>query len=212
MSVARPYPRRSRLVAACLLAGGVFALGGCGKEPSAAAGTASPFAVATAGAQRERADRLRDSPQARAWRSRKQFEQEARRFVRDAPGLSTAERRARADRLEAEIRDRERAGELSAGESVLLRAAMIQAQAGTTEEQAQRLAALVQRYREDAARRESAWVANQQRDPRMQRYKAREHDVVAEVMAMDTIPGGLSRDEFLRRRLQEEREHAWSNR
>ena len=200
------------LAAACLLAGGLAALAGCGEQPHETTAATSPFAAPAAAARREQAERLRNSPQARAWRSRKQFEAEARAFVRDAPGLSTAERRARADRLEAEIRDREHAGELSAGESMLLRAAMIQAQAGTTEEEAQRLAALVQRYREDAARRESAWIAQQRNDPRMQRYKTREQAVVAEVMAMDEVPGGLSRDEYLRRRLQEERERAWSPR
>ena len=36
----------------------------------------------------------------------------------------------------------------------------------------------------------------------MQRYKAREKAVVAEVMAMTIIPGGLTRDEYLRQRLQ----------
>ncbi len=213
MSVDGRRPSHSfRLVAACLLAGGLVGLGGCGSEPRAATGTASPFAAPATSAQRAQAERLRDSPQARAWRARKQFEDEARSFVREAPGLSTAERRARADKLEAEIRDRERAGELSAGESMLLRAALIQAQAGTSEEEAQRLAALVQRYREDAARREAAWLAQQQRDPHMRQYKSREQDVVAEVMAMDEIPGGLSRDEYLRRRLQEERERAWAGR
>lgn len=208
-------PRPSRCgsrTAACLLAGGLALLAGCGERPREATSAASPFAAPATAAQREQAERLRNSPQARAWRSRKQFEAEARAFVRDAPGLSAAERRARADRLEAEIRDRERAGELSAGESMLLRASMIQAQAGTTEEEAQRIAALVQRYREDAARRESAWIAQQRNDPRMQRYKTREQAVVAEVMAMDRIPGGLSRDAYLRRRLQEERERAWSGR
>jgi hypothetical protein len=95
---------------------------------------------------------------------------------------------------------------------MLLRAAMIQAQTGSNEEQAQRLAALVQRYRQDAARREAAWTARLQGDPRMQRYKSREQDVVAEVMALDRIPAGLSRDEYLRHRLQEERERAWSTR
>lgn len=206
----RAQPPRLRFVAACLLTGGVATLTGCGKEPSVSAIAAAPLATATAGGQREPAERLRDSPQARAWQARKQFEAEVRSFVREAPGLSAAEQRARAERLEADIRDRERANELSAGESVLLRTAMIQAQAGTSEEQAQQLAALVQRYRDDAARREAAWVARQQRDPRMQRYKLREQAVVAEVMAMDPIPGGLSRDEYLRRRLQEEREGAWS--
>jgi hypothetical protein len=201
----------SRMAVSLLLAGALAALAGCGRDEANTTG-ASPFTASGAQSAESRAARLRDTPQARAWRSRLQFEQDARSCARDAPRLSTAERRARADRLEEQIRDRERAGELSAGESMLLRAAMIQAQTGSNEEQAQRLAALVQRYRQDAARREAAWTARLQGDPRMQRYKSREQDVVAEVMALDRIPAGLSRDEYLRHRLQEERERAWSTR
>ena len=37
-------------------------------------------------------------------------------------------------------------------------------------------------------------------------YKAREREIVDEVMAMTTIPDGLTRDEYLRRRLQSARE------
>jgi hypothetical protein len=39
-----------------------------------------------------------------------------------------------------------------------------------------------------------------------QLYKVREGQIVAEVMSLQTIPNGLSRDEYLRRRLQTERE------
>jgi hypothetical protein len=36
----------------------------------------------------------------------------------------------------------------------------------------------------------------------------REREIVAEVMGMTSIPDGLSRDEYLRRRLQQAREQA----
>ena len=45
-----------------------------------------------------------------------------------------------------------------------------------------------------------------QSDPMFQLYKVRESQVVAEVMSLQTIPDGLSREEYLRRRLQAERE------
>lgn len=185
-------------------------LSGCGHEADADAQDPAMATTAIATAAPDDAARLRASPQAHAWEGRKRFEQEARDFVRDAPNLSAAERDARARRLESEISDREDSGELSAGESMLLRAAMIEAQAGTDEEQARQLAGLVQHYRDDAAQREAAWLARQQRDPNMRRYKTREHAVVAEVMAMDTFPGGMTRDQYLRQRLQQEREAAWS--
>ena len=94
-------------------------------------------------------------------------------------------------------------------ETMLLRAALVEAGSATAAEQAARMAALVERYRADAARREAAFVAQQQADPRMQRYKAREKAVVAEVMAMKDIPGGLTRNEYLRQRLLLERERAF---
>ena len=194
---------------AALMATGLALLAGCGETPRGQAGvTAGGDGAVAASAPAER-ERLRTSPQARDWADRKRFEQDARNLVREAPGLSAAERDARARQLEAEIGKRERSGELSAGETVLLRAAMIESQAGTSEEQARRMAELVTRYREDATQREAAWLTQQQRDPRMQQYKSREQAVVTEVMAMDSFPNGMTRDQYLRLRLQQEREAAW---
>ena len=190
------------LVASALLATG------CGERPVAqAAAQADPAAAPT----QARLRALENTPQARKWLGQQRFERDARDFVRDAAKLPTAERERRAQSLETQIAERERSGELSAGETVLLRAALIEAGSGSEAEQKARLAALAERYRADAARREAAFVAQQQADPRMQRYKAREKAVVAEVMAMTTIPGGLTRDEYLRQRLQRERELAFDD-
>ena len=41
-------------------------------------------------------------------------------------------------------------------------------------------------------------------------YKAREKEIVARVMAMPEIPGGIDRDEFLRQELQTAREQAYA--
>lgn len=188
------------LVASALLATG------CGERPVAqVAAQADPAAAPT----QARLRALENTPQAREWLGQQRFERDARDFVRDAAKLPTAERERRAQALETQIEAREQSGELSAGETVLLRAALIEAGSGSEAEQKARLAALAERYRADAARREAAFVAQQQADPRMQRYKAREKAVVAEVMAMTTIPGGLTRDEYLRERLQRERELAF---
>ena len=190
------------LVASALLATG------CGERPVAQAAAQADPAVAPTQA---RLRALENTPQAREWLGQQRFERDARDFVRDAAKLPTAERERRAQSLETQIAERERSGELSAGETVLLRAALIEAGSGSEAEQKARLAALAERYRADAARREAAFVAQQQADPRMQRYKAREKAVVAEVMAMTTIPGGLTRDEYLRQRLQRERELAFDD-
>ena len=45
-------------------------------------------------------------------------------------------------------------------------------------------------------------------DARFSRYKSEEKRIVDEVMALDSIPDGLSRDQYLRQRLQEAREQA----
>jgi hypothetical protein len=184
-----------------LVAGALLATG-CGERAEVQANPAVTPAPA-------RSQALADTPQARAWLGQQRFERDARAFVREAKRMPAAERERRAQALETQIGARERSGELSAGETMLLRAAMIEASSGNKAEQAARLAALVERYRADAARREAAFAAQQQADPRLQRYKAREKAVVAEVMAMKDIPGGLTRDEYLRERLQLERERAF---
>ncbi|GAA5010347.1 hypothetical protein FNZ56_01580 [Pseudoluteimonas lycopersici] len=179
---------------------------GCGERPAPRASVQAGPANASSQA---RIRALENTPQAREWLGQQRFERDARDFVRDASKLPAGERERRAQALETQIEAREQSGELSAGETVLLRAALIEAGSGSEEEQKARLAALAERYRADAARREAAFVAQQNADPRMQRYKAREKAVVAEVMAMTTIPGGLTRDEYLRERLQRERELAF---
>ena len=76
--------------------------------------------------------------------------------------------------------------------------------------QAEQVAAIADRYRAHADRRMAAFLEQQRNDPRFQAYKAREAQVVAEVMAATTIPAGLTRDQYLRQRLQEERERAYA--
>jgi hypothetical protein len=188
-----------------LAAGALLLATGCGGPPASQAADNDAANASTA----VRLQALADTPQAREWLGQQRFERDARAFARDAKRMPAAERERRAQALEAQIAERERSGELSAGETVLLRAVLIEAGSGSEAERKARLAALAERYRADAARHEAAFVARQQADPRMRQYKAREKAVVAEVMAMKAIPGGLTRDEYLRQRLQLERERAF---
>lgn len=189
-------------IAACTLA---LLATGCGERASAPATTQSngPAPAST------RLQALESTPQAREWLGQQAFAADARAFGHEAASLAPAERDRRARALEAQVDEREQAGEMSAGEAMLLRAGLVELDAGDRTEETARLAALAERYRKDAARREAAFAAQQAADPRMQRYKAREKAVVTEVMAMTTIPGGLTRDEYLRERLQHERELAF---
>ena len=210
MACACPDRHRRAATAIALAAGVLLLAAGCGGRhedadaPDASAG-APPAAPDPARA------RLLQSPQVRHWQEQQRFSREARDFLRTAAALPAVERAQRADALEAQVTERERTRELSAGEAMLLRVALVQAMPGSDADQARRLATLAEAYRKDAERREAAWVARQRADPRMQRYKARERIVVAEVMAMETIPAGLTRDQYLRQRLQQERERAWGN-
>ncbi|MCW5580111.1 MAG: hypothetical protein KIS72_02050 [Luteimonas sp.] len=150
------------------------------------------------------------TPEATEYFARQRFERRARGFLERAPAMRAVERSEEARALERELDERERRGEVSAGEAMLLRAALVEATAASDAERAERTAALIEFYREDAARREAAWMRTLANDARFGDYKARERAVVAEVMAMREIPGGIGRDEYLRRRLQQERETAYS--
>ncbi|HEY0861976.1 MAG TPA: hypothetical protein VGE19_13815, partial [Pseudoxanthomonas sp.] len=153
---------------------------------------------------------LQATPQAQEHLERQRFEADARDFFARASTLGAVERSERADALARQIDKYEAAGGLSAGEAVLLRTALVKATVDDPARQAEEVAAIADRYRAHADRRMAAFLEQQRNDPRFQAYKAREAQVVAEVMATTTIPAGLTRDQYLRQRLQEERERAYA--
>ncbi|WP_242108073.1 hypothetical protein [Luteimonas aquatica] len=152
---------------------------------------------------------LRATPQARDYAARRAFDADIRAYLREASAMNAVQRSERARALSAQIDAYERARQLSAGEALLLRAALIQASGAEEPARAEQMAALVQRYRDTAQRREAEWNAQLQHDPKFRDYKSREREIVAEVMAMPHIPGGLSRDAYLRQRLLQAREQAY---
>lgn len=135
---------------------------------------------------------------------RARFNERAREFFAQAPALSPEEARHRADDLSQELSRIEQAGGLSAGETFLLRAGLIRATVTDEQQQMEQMRALRERYVADARQRNAQAAA--QPDPMFQLYKVRESQIVAEVMSLQMIPDGQSRDEYLRRRLQAERE------
>ncbi len=148
---------------------------------------------------------LASTPEARAYLSRQAFEQETRSFLRDAPNLSDGTRNARALALSREIGRREQTLELSAGEAVMLRIGLIQAAVKDDSERMRQAQMLIKRYRELGEARQRAFLAQQRRDAQFQDYKAREARIVSEILTMEYYPGGMSRDDYLRQRLQEAR-------
>ena len=153
---------------------------------------------------------LQATPQAQEHLKRQRFEADAKDFFARSASLRAVERSERADALTRQIDKYEAAGGLSAGEAVLLRTALVKATVDDPARQAEEVAAIADRYRAHADRRMAAFLEQQRNDPRFQAYKAREAQVVAEVMAATTIPAGLTRDQYLRQRLQEERERAYA--
>lgn len=150
------------------------------------------------------ATRPTTDPRVQKFRQRERFEHEVREFFARAPALPQPERAARAQAIAQEITRHEAAGEVAAAEALTLRAALIRESVADPAEQLEAIAALQEHYREQGERKQAEWETRA--DPEFELYKAREREIVAEVMAMTTIPEGLSRDEYLRQRLQRARE------
>ena len=171
---------------------------------------APPSSVEAADAVSSPLASLQATPQAQEHLERQRFEADAKDFFARSASLRAVERSERADALTRQIDKYEAACGLSAGEAVLLRTALVKATVDDPARQAEQVAAIADRYRAHADRRMAAFLEQQRNDPRFQAYKAREVQVVAEVMAATTIPAGLTRDQYLRQRLQEERERAYA--
>lgn len=204
----KPVLIASALTAAALAA----AVGGAGwprHDGGAIAAGAATAVAANDAATPPSSQALLATPQAQQYRQRQRFQHEARQFFAQAERLPAGERERRAQALQRDIDAYEGAGELSAGETVLLRVALIRATVADPARQAELVEVLAARYRGEAERRNAQWLQQQAQDPRFRDYKRREQEIVAEVMAMRAFPGGLSRDEYLRQRLQAERERVY---
>jgi hypothetical protein len=167
------------------------------REARVAKALAEPIPVETTAAA------TATTPDAAKRRSRLAFERSARAFLRDAANMSPEIRMQRAQALAREVEALERGGELQADEAVLIRIGLIQAAVIDAAERARQAQAVVDHYKAQSEQRKVAAAAQVQRDARLRLYKAREAEIVAEVLAMSSYPGGLSRDDYLRLRLRE---------
>jgi len=149
---------------------------------------------------------LLENPKVKAYAQRLEFEDDLHEFFANAAALPEQERRALADALRNRMNEYEESAQMSAPEAALIQLAMIQIL--EPDEEAAKAAAqqLMDRYRAESGARLQAWLEEPR--PDFERYKAREKAIVEEVMAMDDIPGGLTRDQYLRERLQEARVEA----
>lgn len=136
-----------------------------------------------------------------AYHAELSFGEEVRAFVEAAGGMTRAQRREAAEALTARVVAREADGVLAPVQSRALRLAI---DAATYADDPDEL-----RRRADALAAEKAAAEPSPPDPRLAAYKAREAEIVAEVMAMSSYPGGLSRGDYLRQRLDEVRAEVW---
>ncbi len=139
------------------------------------------------------------------FRQHMDFERDVRQFIRDNESWTPTERQRRAQDLALRIEEREKTRYVNAGEAFKLKMMLIRATEPDEQKQNQRIADLALRYQAEAERQQTAFLDTQKRDPRFQAYKSREAQIVAEVGAMRSFPGGMSRDEYLRQRLLEAR-------
>lgn len=169
--------------------------------PAASAASAD-ILTASAPSNAEQQALLRN-PAVQAQEQRLAFHAAYRDFVSNAANLTPAQRDAQARALGEQVETYEQRSELAMSESLLLQLGLIQLTASDEQAQKEQAAALVARYKARSAEQAAKAPAP---SAEFQRYKADEKRIVAEVMSMDSIPAGLSRDEYLRQRLQQARE------
>lgn len=177
------------------------------RQDSVARMIAQPDPVAPAAADPAAADATAAAtPEARASQGRLAFERQARAFVRDAPDLDDATRMARARALSQDIDRREQNRELSGDEAMMMRVGLIQVAVKDPRERVVQIREVIDRHTQQTAARQRAVLAQQQTAAKLKDYKAQEARIVSEVLAMQSYPNGMSRDDYLRQRLQDARD------
>ncbi|SDP33716.1 hypothetical protein [Ectopseudomonas guguanensis] len=146
-------------------------------------------------------------PEVEQQQRRLDFHRRYRGFIEHAAELDSGSRETEARELSEGIDALERRGEVALSEALLLQIALIRAVSQDESEQKRRAEALVERYRAISAEREARLA--QRSDADFERYKAEERRIVDEVLALQNIPDGLTRDQYLRQRLQEARERSY---
>jgi hypothetical protein len=127
------------------------------------------------------------------------FRDAVRAFFDGYRDLAPSERAARAAQIEQLLAARERDGRVLPQEALVLRLGLLRATVddpAVLESESRRV---LEDYRAAAERA----AASRAPDPRDAEYQARQAQVAREVMALEEIPGGVAREEYLRERLRE---------
>jgi hypothetical protein len=146
-------------------------------------------------------------PEARRYHELRTLQEEVRAFFGEQHELPAAERDVRAAALRKQVEERQRDGLLSPQEALLLELGLLEASLDDPAVYEHEARELIEKRQEEAERRRSE--ASGGPDPRFETYKRREAEVVREVMALEEIPGGRPRGEYLRERLQRVRSEVY---
>ncbi len=144
-----------------------------------------------------------DDPRVIEFAKRLDFQDEVRGFFSDAAALPPDETRRKATAIGNRLNEYENTRQVSAPEALVLRLAMVQLLEPDEASAKTAAAALIEEYRSASEARLADWKSRPK--PEFESYKDREQAIVAEVMAMERFPDGLTRDQYLRQRLQEAR-------
>jgi hypothetical protein len=196
-------------LAVLVLAGGVwFATRTAGRDAPRAApplADAPPGDPAALAAARPAVDPPRpgadfsEAPEVERYRESIAFRDDLRAFFADARALPEAERAARSSALLAQLDAQERDGRVLPEEAHLIRLAVLR----VTVDDPAVLESETRRVNDDYRRHVERAAANRIPDPRDGEYQVRQAEIAREVMALDEIPDGLSREDYLRRRLRD---------
>lgn len=131
-----------------------------------------------------------------------QFQQQTREFFVKAASLNDNDKQHQAEQIEQQANHYQQQGFVSASEALMLKLALLKLTLNDSafEQQGQ---ALVAQYKKDYDVAYEQWRNSP--DAQFSEYKSQEADIVKRVMAMDSFPDGLSRDEYLRRELEKAR-------
>lgn len=133
------------------------------------------------------------------------FIDEVRDFFDSAEDLSDEERELRATALRKRIAEQERGGGLLPAEALMLKLVLLRVTIDDPAVLDHERRSLTESHQEAQAARAPAPA-----DPRFETYKQLESEVVREVLALESIPEGLARNEYLRRRLRDLRSEVYS--
>ncbi|GAA5525088.1 hypothetical protein Maes01_01648 [Microbulbifer aestuariivivens] len=147
---------------------------------------------------------LLQDPRVEKYLSREADKKALRSYFAGEPGaLSDREAWELIERIENE-------GRVIAYEGLAIKLAWLERNSGSKAEYDERAAAIIAEYRQRAHRQLQAYDPYRE-VPGFARYKEMEVEILREVQQMASFPDGLSRQEYLRQRLQTAREEAYGN-